>query len=136
MSRPRVLTLAVGLVFLLTVASSARADSIRVPPGLEKFNLVDGQVDAQILSFPETGKVELNELLSEHFADNNGRHLGFSAASFHGGVKFGLSHPRNPSTSVTQNPEPTGMLLLGTGLAAAAGLARRQVRRRKHQGEQ
>jgi MYXO-CTERM domain-containing protein len=127
MKKPRVLTLAVGVVLLLTVASSARADSVRVPPGLDKLNLVDGQV----LSFPETGKVELNELLSEHFANNNGKHLGFSVASFHGGVKFGLANPRNPSTSVTQNPEPTGMLLLGTGLAAAAALARRRVRRRR-----
>src|ERR1043166_5315229 len=101
------LTIAMGVVLLLGVVSTARADVIRTAPGLDKLNLVDDQT----LSFPETGKVELAELLSEHFADNNGRHLGFSVASFHGGVKFGLSNPRTPTASVTQNPEPTGMLL-------------------------
>ena len=127
MSKIRLTTYVAGLVLVLTVASSARADSVRVPPGLEKFDLLEGQT----LSFPDTGKAELTGLLSEHFADNNGRHLGFSVASFHGGVKFGLANPRNPTTSVTQNPEPTGMLLLGTGLAAAAAFARRKVRRRR-----
>ena len=131
MSKPRVLTFTLGLVLLLTVASSARAD-VQVPPGLDKLILVEGQT----LSLPDTGSGDLTGMISEHFASNNGRHLGFSVASFNGGVKFGLANPRNPSTSVTQNPEPTGMLLLGTGLAAAAALARRQVRRRRRSDEQ
>ena len=68
-------------------------------------------------------------------AGNNGKHIGFSVAVFNPGMRFGLVNPRNPSSSVTQNPEPTGMLLLGTGLAAAAGFARRRARRRKKLGE-
>ena len=66
---------------------------------------------------------------------NSGKHIGFSVAAFNPGMRFGLVNPRNPSSSVSQNPEPTGMLLLGTGLAAAAGFARRRARRRRHSGE-
>jgi hypothetical protein len=137
MSKTRVLTLAVGVLLLLTVASSVRADSVRFPPGQEKLNLVEGQTlislaDGQTLSFEQAGKVDLSGLLAEHFSNNNGKHLGFSVSAFNGGVKFGLANPRNPHTTVTQNPEPTGMLLLGTGLAAAAAFARRRTRRRRH----
>lgn len=64
-------------------------------------------------------------------AGNNGKHIGFSVSVFNPGMKFGLMNPRQPSPQVTQNPEPTGMLLLGTGLAAAAGFARRRARRRR-----
>jgi len=129
MTKPRVLTVAVSVVFLLTLVSSVRADSINLPPGLVKLNLTEEQA----LQLPDIGKVDLTGLLAEHFADNNGKHLGFSVAAFHAGVKFGLANPPNTSTvsSVTQNPEPTGMLLLGTGLAAGAAFARRKNRRRK-----
>jgi hypothetical protein len=128
MNKPGILTIAVSVVFLLTLVSSARADSMNLPPGLQKLNLPEEQT----LEFPDIDKVDLSGLLAEHFSDNNGKHLGFSVAAFNGGVKFGLFNPRNPTTtSVTQNPEPTGMLLLGTGLAAAAGLARRRSRRRQ-----
>ena len=119
--------MAVSLVFLLTLVSSARADSVNLPPGLVKLNLTD-----EAIQLPDIGKVDLTGLLAEHFANNNGKHLGFSVAAFHAGVKFGLADPSGSGVaSVTQNPEPTGMLLLGTGLAAAAAFARRKNRRRR-----
>ena len=127
MTKPRFLTVAVSMVFLLTLVSSVRADSVNLPPGLVKLNLTD----AESLQLPDIGKVDLAGLLAEHFADNNGKHLGFSVAAFHVGVRFGLANPPSSTASVTQNPEPTGMLLLGTGLAAAAAFARRKNRRRK-----
>lgn len=139
-----VLSICVSVVFLFTLVSSVRADSVRLPLGLDKLNLVQGQT----LDLAETHRVDLRSLLTEHFANNNGRHQGFSrlladdfannsgrhqafsVAAVRGGVKFGLANPRHPGASVTQNPEPTGMLLLGTGLAAAAAFARRRARRR------
>jgi hypothetical protein len=77
-------------------------------------------------------------VLSENpFANNNGKHLGFSVASTGRGLKIGLTnHPRRPNTSVTENPEPTGMILLGTGLAAGAAFLRRKTRGRRRTSEQ
>ena len=141
----------VSMVFLLTLVSSVRADTVHQPPGLEKFNFSD----VQTLEVPIVDRANLSEFLSEHFANNNGnhfgfvnaldaitgntasglsgnngKHLGFSVSAVHGGVKFGLANPRRPNTTVNQNPEPTGILLLGTGLAAGAAFARRIRRRR------
>ena len=126
MAKPRKLIVAVSVVFLLSLVSSIRADSVNLPPGLVKLNLTDEQAS----QLPDIDKMNLTGLLAEHFANNNGKHLGFSVAAFHAGVKFGLANPPISGASVpTQNPEPTGMLLLGTGLAAAAALARRKNRR-------
>ena len=159
MSKPKVFAFAISAVFLLTLASSVRADSVHTAPGLQKLNLGNfGSLDVL-----EISRDDIRSLLSEHFSNNNGNHFGFvnsfgkvngneinisddngngnnngkkitfSMASFHGGMKFGLSNPRVPSVDVTQNPEPTGMLLLGTGLAGAAALARRKSRKRKQE---
>ena len=155
MNRPRVLTSLVSMVFLLTLVASVRADRVHQPPGLEKFNFGDFQVS----ELPVVDRANLSDFLSEHFANNNGnhfgfvnaldaitgttasgvsgnngKHLGFSVSATHGGVKFGLANPRRPNTSVNQNPEPTGILLLGTGLAAGAAFARR-IRRRRLTGK-
>lgn len=151
MSKPRLLSSLVSVVFLLTLVSSVRADSIHQPPGLEKFNFGD----VQTLGLPDIDRENVSDFLSEHFANNNGnhfgfvnaldaigtttsgvsgnsgRHLGFSVSAVHGGVKFGLSNPRRPTATVNQNPEPTAMLLLGTGLAAVGAFARRARKRRR-----
>lgn len=152
MNKRRVFTFALSAVFLVALASSARADSVHLPPGLEKFNLPEGEM-LSLLNLDQRG--DLSGFIAEHFADNNGKHLGFvnslgkatgftnnsvatnngrhvgfSVAALKGGVTFGLT-PQRPDINVVENPEPTGMILLGTGLAAVAGFARKRSRRRR-----
>ena len=153
MSRSKVFMVALSVAFLLTLAVSVSADPVRQPPGQQKLN----PLLIQTIEFQDFGQLDVRALLSDHFADNNGKHLGFikglvmnegedldvvksnngkhlgfSVASFNGGLKFGLSKPRRPlGLDVTQNPEPTAILLLGSGLAGGAAIARRKTRKRR-----
>jgi len=171
MNKARVFTLAVSVIFLMTIVSSVRADSVHTPRALQKLNLGE---DFQTLVLSDFSKADFRDFLAEHFdtaefggfaeqfegnnglhlgffkngklelagntskqiesggiSGNNGKHLGFSVTQFNNGQKFGLANPRTSQPAVSQNPEPTAMLLLGTGLAGVAALARRKVRRRK-----
>lgn len=166
MDKLRVLTVAVSVIFLMTLVSSVRADSVHSAKGQQNFGVV------QTLDLPNMSRAEFRDFLAEQLDEsefggflaerfegnnglhlgwfkadtnekhlgfagnsassgNNGKHIGFSVATFNRGMKFGLVNPRHASPSVSQNPEPTGMLLLGTGLAAVAGFARRRARRRR-----
>jgi PEP-CTERM motif len=125
MSNKRVLTGILSTVVFLTLASSARADVVQSDKFLEKLiyaerhNLTDSDIES----------AEIGYLYAGHFENNNGKHLGFSVASFKPGPRLGIVRPPAPA-AVTQNPEPTAMVLLGTGLAAVGALARRKSRKR------
>ena len=159
MTRLRVLTGIISAVFCLTLVSSARADSSHGNDmQLEKLifaqqhNLIN--IDIQSLlgaNFVYTGHFENNNgrhlgfgkltdidiqsavdtsyLFAANFENNNGKHRGFSVA-VHQGPRLGIVRPSNPT--VSENPEPTAMVLLGTGLAASAALARKRNRKRNH----
>ena len=126
MSKPRVLTGMLSAVFFLTLASSVRADVVRADMFLEKLIYAE----KHNLTVLDSQSAELGYLYAEHFENNNGKHLGFSMAAFHRGPRLGIVKPLSPS-SVSQNPEPTAMVLLGTGLAAVAALARKRSRTRR-----
>ena len=124
MTKSRVLTGIVSTVFLLTLASTARADMLHVDIHLEKLIYAE----RHNLTSLDLQSAETGYLYAEHFENNNGKHLGFSMAAAHRGPRLGIVRPQSPD--VSENPEPTAMILLGTGLAAAAGLARKKNRKR------
>ena len=157
MTRSRILTGIVGAVFCLTLVSSARADRAHGNLALEKLifaerhNLTD--IDLQSIlntNYEYVGHFENNNgkhlgfgkltnidiqrvantsyLFAGQFENNNGKHRGFSVAVVQG-PKLGIVRPSSPS--VSENPEPTAMVLLGTGLAAAAAFARKFNRKRR-----
>ena len=128
MFRPKILTGLVAAFVFLTLVSSARADGVDMQ--LEKLMYANNH--SLSIEFQETGflSIEFQEtgyLYAGHFENNNGRHLGFSMSAVARGPRLGIVRPQAPS--VSENPEPATMILLGTGLAAA-GLARKKGRRR------
>ena len=126
MSRSRVLTGIIGAAFCLTLVSSVRADSLHPDMLLEKLIYAERH---NLTVFDEQ-RAETGYLYAAHFENNNGKHLGFSMTSVNRGPKLGIVKPP-AAESVSQNPEPTAMVLLGTGLAAVGAFARKLNRKRR-----
>lgn len=126
MSKPRVLTSILCAVVFLTIASSARADGVHADMFLEKLIFAENHN----LTVFDSQSAETGYLYTAHFENNNGKHLGFSMASVRQSPKLGIVRPQAPAAA-SQNPEPTAMVLLGTGLAATAAIARRKNRKRR-----
>ena len=126
MSRSRVLSGIIGAVFCLTLVSSVRADSLHADMLFEKLFYAERHnlivINDQLIG---TGY-----LYAGHFEHNNGKHLGFSMMAVMREPE--LATVKSPtSVEVSQNPEPTAMVLLGTGLAAVGAFARKANRKRK-----
>ena len=127
MSKSRVLTGILSTVFVLTLTSSARADMVHADMFLEKMIFAERHKLAVLDN--ECGAAT-GYLYAEHFENNNGKHLGFSMATRPRTLGPGLGK-NPPLPEVSQNPEPTAMVLLGTGLAAAGALARKKKNRKR-----
>jgi len=126
MSKSRVVTGLLSAVFVLTLVSSARADSLHSDMFLEKLVYAENHH----LTVLDNQSAGIDYLYTGHFENNNGKHLGFSMTSVQRGPRFGIVKPLSPD-SATPNPEPTAMVLLGTGLAAVAAVARKRSRSRR-----
>jgi PEP-CTERM motif len=126
MTRPRVLTGILSAAFVLTFVTSARADRANAQTDLFLEKLIFAE--QHNLAVFDSQRAETGYLYAAHFENNNGKHLGFSVAAVNRSPRLGIVKPQAPS--VTENPEPTAMVLLGTGLAAVAGFARRKNRKR------
>ena len=161
MTRSRVLTGIISAVFCLTLVSSARADrSHDRDLQLEKLifaqrHLFDIDVQSVLdtnyqyvghfennnghhRGFAKLTSIDIQSVLATSylsaapFENNNGKHRGFSVAAVHQGPRLGIVRPfASAGAAPTQNPEPTAMVLLGTGLAAAAAFARKFNRKRR-----
>src|SRR6476620_11403059 len=124
MSRSRVLSGILSAAFCLTLVSAVRADSLHPDMQLEKLIFAERHLTV----FDDIQGAELGYLYAGHFENNNGKHLGFSMTSVNRGPKLGIVRPP-AAIEVSQNPEPTAMVLLGTGLAAVGAFARKKNRR-------
>ena len=127
MSRFRVLSGILSAAFCLTLVSSVRADSLHADMQLEKLIFAERH---NLTVFDDIQGAEIGYLYAGHFENNNGKHLGFSMTSVNRGPKLGIVRPP-AAIEVSQNPEPTAMVLLGTGLAAVGAFARKKNRRRR-----
>lgn len=124
MIKAKTLTGILGACLFLTIVSSARADVVHPNIVLEKLIFAENH---NLTVFDVQG-AETGYLYAGHFENNNGKHLGFSVSAVHRGPTLGIVRPQGPA-SVTQNPEPATMVLLGTGLAAVGAFARKRRKR-------
>ena len=127
MSGSRIFTSLIGAAFCLTLVSSVRADSLHPDMLLEKLFYAERH---NLTVFDDLLGAETGYLYAGQFENNNGKHLGFSMTSVNRGPRLGIVRPP-ASVDVSQNPEPTAMVLLGTGLAAVGAFARKINRKRR-----
>ena len=117
---------ALGAVFLCSVCfASVKAESVF------DYRLTEqNHRESFRLELPDINRSDSFGYFRNEESDY-GRHLGFSSEFKYIGPRIEVvGYPQVRTTAVTQNPEPTTMVLLGTGLMVFAGYARRIKRNR------
>jgi hypothetical protein len=120
MRKQRTITFVLGVLFAFALgADSVRADAFHV----EKFFNASVTFNNRNLDLPDTSRAEQHGYLMFAAHAKNGKHLGFSV-SFARETKPGNVTSTRPT--VSENPEPATMILMGTGLAAVGAMIRRR----------
>ena len=120
MLKKQAVPVAFGVVFFFVMAAStALADAVHS----DKYASLNA-FEAGTLSLPEITRSEEESYLFAGGQSGIGKQFGFSVAAVHRGPQLGIVRPTGPT--VTQNPEPATMILLGTGLAAVGAIIRRR----------
>ncbi|MCA1579271.1 MAG: PEP-CTERM sorting domain-containing protein [Acidobacteria bacterium] len=124
MPKLRAVAIALGLVSSFAfAASTVSADPVHNIEILRSLNAIENMS----LHLPDVSRAEEHSALFAGVRTNHGKHSGFSVAAVRPGVRFGLVKGAQPT--VTENPEPATMLLLGTGLAAVGAAMRGRKQR-------
>ena len=129
MNRSRILAGIVSTAFCLALTASVRADNAHSNVDIQLEKLIFAE--RHNLSDLSAQTIDTDYLYTAHFENNNGKHLGFSVAAIHQQPRPDEMKAPVSTAKVTQNPEPTAMVLLGTGLTAIAAFARKLNRRRR-----
>ena len=129
MTRSRFLAGIVSTAFCLALTGSVRADNAHSNVDIQLEKLIFAQ--RHNLSDLSEQTFDTDYLYTAHFENNNGKHLGFSVAAIRQEPRPDEMKAPVSTAKVTQNPEPTAMVLLGTGLTAVAAFARKLNRRRR-----
>ena len=120
---------AVAIAFGVVLSFAFAASSVSADP-VQNFRLTESlnALENMTLHLPDVSRAEEHSALFAGIQTNNGKHRGFTMSAIGPGLKFGLV--KGPQPSVTQNPEPATLLLLGTGLAAVGAAMRRRKKAR------